>query len=255
LNNLLPFIKKELKAYFYSPIAYIVAGVFLGLVGYFFYSSMQGFSMQAVQFSASTSEITGFNPTNVIMKGLFRSMGTVFVLLTPLITMRLIAEEKRARTMELLMTSPLSIMTIIAGKFIAALIIYSIIIMSTIYIPLTIEYFSTVSWTHVFTGYLGLLLIGMAMISVGVLCSAVTDKQVIAAVLTIGILVLFWFIGGGIGGHTENITNIMRELSLFSHFENLYSGLLDTRDIVYLLSFAVVALFLSHRVLESGRWK
>lgn len=255
MKNLLPFIKKELRAYFYSPIAYIVAGVFLGLVGYFFYASIQGFSMQAVQFSGSTEDVSGFNPTNVVMKGLFRSMGTVFVLLTPLITMRLIAEEKRARTMELLMTSPLSITTIIAGKYLAALLIYTMIILSTLYIPLTIEYFSTVSWAHVLTGYLGLLLIGMAMISVGVFCSAVTDKQVIAAVLTIGILVLFWFIGGGIGGHTESITRIMREFSLFGHFENLYSGLLDTRDIIYLLSFTLVALFLTHRVLESGRWK
>lgn len=255
MRNLLPFIKKELRAYFYSPIAYIVAGVFLGLVGYFFASSVQGFSMQAIQLSGSGREISGFNPTNVIMKGLFRSMGTVFILLTPLITMRLIAEEKRAKTMELLMTSPLSITTILAGKYVAALLIYAIIILSTLYIPLTIEYFSTVSWGQIVSGYLGLVLLGMAMISVGLLCSSVTDKQVVAAVLTIGILVLFWFVGGVIGGHREDVTKVMREFSLFSHFENLYNGLLDMRDVVYLLSFTVVVLFLSHRVLESNRWK
>jgi ABC-2 type transport system permease protein len=255
LNNLFPFIKKELRAYFYSPIAYIVAGVFLGLIGYFFFSSLRGFSAQAIQFAGSAEEISGFNPTNHIMKGLFRSMGTIFILLTPLITMRLIAEEKKSRTMELLMTSPLSITTIIAGKYIAALIIYVLIILSTFYIPLTIEFFSDVSWGHVLTAYLGLILTGMAMISIGVLCSSVTDKQVIASVLTIGILVLFWFVGGVIGGHSEDISKIMRELSLFSHFENLYSGLLDTRDILYLLSFTMVALFLSHRSLESSRWK
>ncbi len=251
----MPFIKKELRAYFYSPIAYIVAGVFLGLIGYFFASSLLSFSMQAIQLSGSGREISGFNPTNVIMKGLFRSMGTIFILLTPLITMRLIAEEKRARTMELLMTSPLSVTTILAGKYVAALLIYALIILSTLYIPVTIEYFSTVSWGQIVSGYLGLILLGMAMSSIGLLCSSVTDKQVVAAVLTIGILALFWFVGGVIGGHREDISKIMRELSLFSHFENLYSGLLDTRDIAYLLSFTVVALFLSHRVLESNRWK
>ena len=255
MRHLVPFIKKELRAYFYSPIAYIVAGVFLGLIGYFFYSSVQGFSMQAIQLAGSGQETSGFNPTNIIMKGLFRSMGTVFILLTPLITMRLIAEEKRSRTMELLMTSPLSITTIVAGKYIAALIIYVIIILSTLYVPVVIEYYSTVSWPHVFAAYCGLILTGMAMISIGVFCSSVTDKQVIASVLTIGILVLFWFVGGVIGGHTENISNIMRDLSLFSHFENFYSGLFDTRDVVYLLSFTTTALFLSHRSLESGRWK
>lgn len=211
--------------------------------------------MQAIQLSGSGREISGFNPTNVIMKGLFRSMGTIFILLTPLITMRLIAEEKRARTMELLMTSPLSVTTILAGKYVAALLIYTIIILSTLFIPVTIEYFSTVSWAQIVSGYVGLILLGMAMISIGLLCSSVTDKQVVAAVLTIGILALFWFVGGVIGGHREDISKIMRELSLFSHFENLYSGLLDMRDIVYLLSFTVVALFLSHRVLESNRWK
>ncbi len=255
MRNLLPFIKKELRAYFYSPIAYIVAGVFLGLIGYFFASSVQGFSAQAIQLSGSGEKVTGFNPTNFVMKGLFRSMGTVFILLTPLITMRLIAEEKRARTMELLMTSPLGITTILAGKYIAALMIYVLIILSTLYIPFTLEYFSTVSWGHIFSAYIGLILLGMAMISVGLFCSSVTDKQVIAAVLTIGILVLFWFVGGVIGGHTENVSRIMREFSLFGHFENMYNGLLDMRDVVYLLTFTVVVLFLSHRVLESGRWK
>ena len=255
MRNLLPFIRKELRAYFYSPIAYIVAGVFLGLIGYFFFSSLQGFSMQAIQLSGSGKELSGFNPTNVIMKGLFRSMGTVFILLTPLITMRLIAEERRNRTMELLMTSPLSITTIIMGKYLAAVIIYVMIILSTLYIPLTIEYFSTVSWWHILSAYVGLILLGMAMIAIGVFCSAVTDKQVIAAVLTIGILVLFWFVGGVIGGHSEDISKVMKELSLFSHYENLYNGLFDTRDVMYLISVSVVALFLAHRVLESGRWK
>lgn len=255
MRNLLPFIKKELKAYFYSPIAYIVAGVFLALIGYFFFSSVQQFSIEAIQISGSGREVLGFNPTNIVLKGLFRSMGTIFILLTPLITMRLIAEEKRSRTMELLMTSPLSITTIIAGKYIAALIIYVIIILSTLYIPLTVEYFSTVSWWHVLSAYIGLILIGMAMISIGIFCSSVTDKQVIAAVLTIGILVLFWFVAGVIGGHTREISRIMRELSLFGHFENLYNGLLDTRDIVYLISFTAVVLFFSHRILDSSRWK
>jgi ABC-2 type transport system permease protein len=255
LRNLLPFIRKELRAYFYSPIAYIVAGVFLALVGYFFFSSIQAFSMQAVRISGSGEDVVGFNPTNIILMGLFRSMGTIFILLTPLITMRLVAEEKRTGTMELLMTSPLSIMTILAGKYLAALIIYVAIILSTLYIPLTIEYFSTVSWWHVFSAYAGLILTGMAMISIGVFCSSVTDKQVIASVLTIGILVMFWFVGGVIGGYTEDISKVMREISLFGHFTNLCSGLFDTRDVIYLLSFTTVALFLSHRMLESGRWK
>lgn len=255
MKNLAPFIRKELRSYFYSPVAYIVAGVFLGLTGYFFYSSVLLFNTQALQLAGSGKDIPGFNPTNIVIKGMFRSMGTVFVLLTPLLTMRLIAEERRARTMELLMTSPLSVTTILAGKYLAALIVYHLIILGALYVPFTIEFYSSASWGHVLTGYAGLSLLGAAMIAVGVFCSAITDKQVIAAVLTIGILVFFWFIGGGIGGYTENMTSLLRQFSLFSHFENLYNGLLDLRDVVYLLSVAAVFLFLAHRVLESGRWR
>lgn len=253
MKQLGPFLRKELRAYFYSPIAYITAGVFLGLVGYFFFSSVQLFSMRSL--SVSGRDVSGFNPTNVVVKGLFRSMGTVFILLTPLITMRLIAEEKRARTMELLLTSPLSVGTILAGKYLAALLVYGLMLLPTLYVPLTLEYYSSVSWGQIVSGYAGLLLLGAAMLSIGVFCSSVTDKQVIAAALSIGILVLFWFIGGGIGGHTENLSRIMRELSLFSHFENLYNGLFDLRDIAYLLSVGALFLFLSHRVLESDRWR
>ncbi len=255
MKNLSTFIAKEMRAYFYSPIAYIIAGVFLGLVGYFFYSSLQLFSIQSVQLSGSAKEVAGFNPTNVIMKGIFRSMGTVFILLTPLLTMRLIADERRMRTMELLMTSPLTLTTILAGKFLAALAIYHIMIGSTLYVPLALDFFSTVSWAHVTTGYLGLSLLGAAMLAVGLFCSALTDKQIIAAVLNIGILVFFWFIGGGIGGYTENMTSLLKELSLFSHFERLYNGLLDSRDLVYLLSVTAAFLFLAHRVLDSDRWR
>ncbi len=254
MNQLAPFLKKELRSYFYSPIAYIVGGVFLGLMGYFFYASTQAFSLQSLRITAPDAVPGGFTPTNVILKGLFRSMGTVFILLTPLITMRLIAEERRTRTMELLMTSPLSLTVILAGKFLAAFLVYAIIILSTLYIPVTLAYFSTVSWGQILAAYLGLLLLGMAMIAAGVLCSAVTDKQVIAAVLTIGVLVLFWFVGGVLGGPTEAISKIMRELSIFGPFESLYRGLIDLRDIVYLLSFTALALFFAHRVLESGRW-
>lgn len=255
MKHLGPFLRKELHAYIHSPIAYIVGGVFLALIGYFFYSSLQGFGIQSLKAAGSGKDIAGFNPTNVILTGLFRSMGTIFILLTPLITMRLVAEEKRARTIELLMTSPLSVTTIIIGKYLAAVTVYAAIILSTLYVPLTIEYFSSVNWGHVVSAYAGLLLLGMGMVAVGLLCSSVTDKQVIAAVLSIGSLAFLWFVGGVIGGYSERITLVMREFSLFSHFENLYNGLFDSRDVIYLLSFSIVFLFLAHRVMESGRWR
>jgi len=255
MKQFLPLFRKELRTYFTSPIFYIVSAVFLALTGYFFINAIVNYSRMGIQLSGSGSAVKNFNPTTVIMKPLFNTMGTIFILLTPLITMRLFAEEKRARTMELLMTSPVSISSMVMAKYLAAWTIYSVVILSTFYMPVVINYYSSVAWLQIFTGYLGVLLLGAAMIAVGVFCSSLTDKQIIAAVLTIGILVIFWFIGGVIGSVSERITSLMRALSLFAHFDALTDGLLDLRDIIYLLSFTTVSLFITHRIIDMSRWR
>ena len=246
--------KKEIRQFIFSPIVYIVAGVFHSILGYFFYNSLISYSRKVVEMSGTGAELANFTPTTVIMFGLMKSMGTVFLLLIPMITMRLVAEEKRGRTMEMLMTSPILISSILLGKYLAALVVYSAIILSTLYMPLVLDTLTTINWPHVAMGYAGLLLMGAAMVSVGLFSSTVTKKQVVAAVLSIGILVIFWFVGGGIGAASQRATDFMREVSLYQPFSNMISGLLDLRDIVFLISFSVVMLFLSHRVMESGRW-
>lgn len=245
--------KKELRQYVFSPIAYIVAGVFHALLGYFFYNSLVAYSRSVVEMSGSGMPEGMYTPTVVILAGLFRSMGTIFILLTPLITMRLIAEERRGRTIEMLMTSPLPLYAILLGKYLAAFFVYGAIILSTIYMPLTVDMLSSVNWGQVALGYAGLLLLGAAMISVGLFASTVTDKQVVAAVLSIGILVIFWFVGGGIGAASQRVADFMRGISLYTPFSDMLSGLLDLRGVLFLVSYAVVMLFLSHRVLESSR--
>jgi ABC-2 type transport system permease protein len=246
--------RKELRQFIYSPVAYIVAGVFHAILGYFFYNALISYARRVVEMSGTGIPDTTFTPTTVVLHGLFNSMGTVFLLLTPLITMRLVAEEKRARTIEMLMTSPLSLYSILIGKYVAALFVYSVIILTTLYMPFVVDILSTVNWSHVLVAYLGLFLIGAAMISVGLFASTVTEKQVVAAVLSIGILVIFWFVGGGIGSASQQATDFMREISLYMPFYHMISGLLDLRDIFFLISYSVVMLFLSHRVMEAGRW-
>jgi len=250
-----PLFKKEFKTYFTSPIFYIVAVVFLAIAGYFFVNALILYSNNVIQLSGSGKSLAGMNPTSKVMKQLFNTMGTLFILLVPLMTMRLVADEWRTKTMELLMTSPVSLSSIILAKYAASVIVYSIIILSTAYMPIVINYYSSVFWAQIISGYVGVILLGAAMLSIGLLCSTVTDKQIIAAVLTIGILVMFWFIGGVLGSASVEVTRILRVLSLYAHFSALTDGLLDLRDIVYLLSFASISLFVSHRVLDSARWK
>lgn len=245
---------KELRQFVFSPIAYIVAGVFHGIIGYFFYNSLIRYSGMVMEMSGQGIPQVPFTPTTVILQGLWRSMGTLFVLLTPLITMRLMAEEKRGRTLELLLTSPLSLMDILLGKYLAAFLVYAVIILSTLYMPIVVDVFSQVTWGQVATGYAGLLLIGGSMISVGIFASTVTEKQVVAAVLSIGMLVMLWFVGGGIGAASQRVTTILQDFSIYVPFANMIRGIMDLRDVGILISYSAVMLFLSHRVLESGRW-
>jgi ABC-2 type transport system permease protein len=251
----LPLFKKEFRMYFTSPIFYIVAVVFLALTGYFFVNSVVKYSSMGIQLSGAGRDPGGLNPTAMIMKNMFNTMGTIFILLVPLMTMRLVAEEWRTRTMELLMTSPVSLSSIILAKYLASVAVYTIIVLATAYMPFVINYYSTVFWAQVLSGYLGVLFLGAAMLAVGLFCSTLTDKQIISAVLTIGILVIFWFIGGVLGHASEEVSRIMRGLSIFSHFNSMTDGLMDLRDMAYFLGFSAVALFLGHRVLDTGRWK
>ncbi|GAM10207.1 ABC-2 family transporter protein [Geobacter sp. OR-1] len=252
--TLMHIINKEIRHYIYSPIAYILAGVFHAIIGYFFYNAMVGYSRRVVEMSGSGTPTESFTPMTVIFQGLCNSMGTIFVLLAPLLTMRLIADEKRSRTMEFLATSPTPLASFLAGKFLAAWLVYLVMICSSLYIPITLDLLSRVNWSHVAAAYLGLALVGGAMISVGLFTSTLTDKQVVAAVLSIGILVICWFVGGGIGAASQRASDMLRELSLYTPFSNMIAGLIDLRDIVFLVTFILIMLFMSHRVLESDRW-
>lgn len=255
MNNVYSVFRKEMMQFIYSPIAYIVAGVFHAILGFFFYNSMLNYSRRILEMgSPEQAALQLYTPTVVILQGMFNSMGTVFLLLTPLITMRLVAEEKRGRTMEMLYTSPLSLGSILMGKFLAALTVYVAIISMTLYMPIVVDMFSSVNWAQVCVAYLGLLLMGAAMISVGLFSSTVTEKQVVAAVLSIGILVIFWFVGGGIGAASQRMSTFMRDVSLYAPFSNMITGLLDMRDVVFFLGFCAVMLFMAHRVMESDRW-
>jgi ABC-2 type transport system permease protein len=244
---------KELRHYLFSPIAYILAGVFHAIIGFFFYNSIIAYSRRVIEMAGAVAPMESLTPMT-IFQGLCTSMGTIFILLAPMITMRLVAEEKRSRTIEFLMTSPTPLSSLLAGKFLAAWAVYIVMIFSTLYIPISLQILSHLNWGHVAVAYLGLVLVGGAMISVGLFTSTLTDKQVVAAILSIGILVIFWFVGGGIGAASQRATDLLRDISLYSPFTNMVNGLLDMRDSVYLVTFIVLMLFFSHRVLESERW-
>jgi ABC-2 type transport system permease protein len=173
----------------------------------------------------------------------------------PFMTMRLFAEERRSGSIELLLTYPLRDGAILLGKYLAALALYGLMLVATLVYPLIVAYFAPLDWGPILTGYLGLLLLGGAFLAVGILASSLTENQIVAAIVSFGILLIFWVLGwraeslGGAWG------SILSHLSLLDHFDSFARGVLDTKDVVYYLNLTAVALFLALRSLEARRWK
>jgi ABC-2 type transport system permease protein len=247
--------KKEMRLYFTSPVAYVIIGIFLLLAGYFFYSIFAFFTMASMQAAMNPQFARELNVTDSVMRPLFSNLSVILLLLMPLVTMRLFAEERRSGTLELLLTFPIRDGAVLLGKYLSALSVYAIMLALTLAYPLMLFYFARVEWGPILTGYLGLLLMGAAFIAVGVFASSLTENQIVAAMGAFAVRLLFWVVGwssdfvGGAWGR------VLSHLSLIEHFDSFGKGVLDTKDIIYYVNFVIVALFLTLRSLEARRWK
>jgi len=243
MRNLFAIAKREVQSYLVSPIAYLVVAAFLLLASLYFWLTL-GWMVEYRDV-----------PT---MRYTIEFMIIVFVFAAPFLTMRLLAQERRMGTLELVLTSPVKEWELVMGKFCAGLLLYVMMILPTLLYPLTLEVFGNPDWGPVWSGYLGLLLFGAVLLSVGLLASALTQSQIIAAVLGLaGNLILWFFIGAPAygSGVSPRVARVLRMLDLRQHLQSFVSGALDTRDVVYCLSVVVFFLFITTRVLEARRWR
>jgi ABC-2 type transport system permease protein len=249
-----PIFKKELLLYFTSPVAYVVFTIFLLIVGYFFYSIFAFFSMASMQAAMNPAFARDLNVTDGVMRPLFSNISVILLLLMPIITMRLFAEERKSGTIELLLTYPVRDGAVLIAKYLAAFALYGAMLALTLLYPAIVLYFARLEWGPILTGYLGLVLMGGAFLAVGLLCSSLTENQIVAAISTFGVLLIFWVINwsadfaGGAAGR------ILSHLSIVEHLESFTKGVIDTRDVVYYVNFVILALFLTLRSLEARRW-
>jgi len=249
-------IAKELRGYFVSPIVYVVGAVFLlifGLLSYLYIVFAGAQAMQLMQMQGGMAQI---NLNDLVFRNLFASMRFILLIILPILTMRLFAEERKLRTFEFLMTSPIGINEIVAGKFVSVLLIYLSLLGLTGLVPAVLMLFSDFDWNPILTGYLGMALLGALFLSVGVFASALTENQIVAAFVSFGILLTVWLISG-LGTLLGDTTagHIISYVSFMEHYDHLVRGLIDTSDLVYFGSSLILMLFLSHRVVESARWK
>ena len=251
----LPVFRKEMRLYFGSPVAYVVFTFFLLISGWFFsqiflyYSDVSMRSFMQPQFGQN------LNITENVMRPLFTNMSVVLLFFIPMLTMRLFAEEKRAGTMELLLTYPVRDGEILAGKFLAAAGLYVVLLALTFLYPGLVAYFTRVEWGPILTGYLGLILVGATFLAVGLLISSLTENQIVAGFGTFGVLLAFWVIGWGAEFAGGNVRTVLQYLSVTEHMDGFSRGLVDTKDLVYYVSAIALALFLTLRSLESKRWR
>ncbi len=259
MRNVIAIFSKEMRSYFYSPIAYVVIGVFLVISGVFFYLILQNFLNYSLQATAQAQYYRTLPPViNVnalVVRPLFQNLSVFALFVLPIITMRLYSEEKKQKTIELLMTSPITIFQTIMGKFIAALALFIIMIAPSLIYCGILDIYGSPEWGPVWTAFFGLILFGATFISLGLLMSSFTENQIIAAVSTFGLFLILWVIGW-FAGRTEGILNsVLSYLSLMDHFDDFSKGLIDSRHIVFYLSLISLGLYLTYRTVESMRWR
>jgi len=253
MRNIAAIAQRELRSYFASPIAYVLIGFFALLFGYFFYALLSFFERQSMQMGMAGGQTMNVNQ---MLEGPLLMNATVILLFVfPLITMRTYSEEKRSGTIELLLTSPLTDLQIILGKFIGAMLLYAAMLGVTLIHMAMLFAYGTPEWKPIATGYLGLLMMGGCFISVGLLISSLTKNQIVAAMVTFAVFLMLWvinWIGSFVGPTTQAV---LQHLSITEHFDDFAKGIVDTKHLVYYASFMAFGLFLTMKSVDSERWR
>lgn len=258
MKNALTIAAREIRSYFVSPVAYVVLTGFLLLAGWFFFNLLTRFSYLVQVYSGMQrggGELERLNLNEFVIAPLLHNLSFVLVILIPVITMRTFAEEKRLGTFELLLTSPLRVGEIVAGKFLGALAFVTLMLGLTGIYPILLVAYGDPEAGIMLSGYLGLFLTAASFLSIGLLTSSFTENQIIAAVSCLVTLLLLYVINWPADTSTPMLGAVLHYLSVTEHFSEFVKGIVDTRAVVYFLSLTAAALFLTHRSVESLRWR
>jgi ABC-2 type transport system permease protein len=257
LRNIGHIVRKEWLHYFASPIAYVALTFWAILIGLLFFLSLADFLSR----SSAMAMRGGYMQPSIndwLITGMLQYMAFIGLFVTPMITMRLLAEEKRQGTMELLATSPITDMQVILGKFFGALSLYALMIATGLVNLAWLWKYAAPGagpdWRPLVTGTLALLLLGACFVTVGLLASALTRNQIIAGVVAFAVLLVFWVLQA-VAGMAGGLGDVVAYLGLIGHLRDMMRGVVDLKDVVYYLSFIFFGLFLAQQAMESHRWR
>jgi ABC-2 type transport system permease protein len=236
MNPALVISKREIRTYFNSPVAYIVVTVFTAITGYLFFTQL-------------------FIEKQADMRSFFGVMPLLFMFMIPAITMRLLAEEKGSGTLELLITMPVRDWEVVLGKFLAALALLCAALGLTLVFAITVATLGPIDRGPTLGGYFGLVLMGGAYVSIGLMASSLTRNQIVAFIVSFAICFALYLFGRLTQFVPEALQPIISFLSIDGHFENISRGVIDSRDVIYYLSVMGVCLLIATTALESRKWK
>lgn len=248
MHNLGTLTKREFQSYYYSPIAYVVITIFLLIQGYTFWILMN-------LLNNSRGTVT----TDAVMEYFLGGGENLFfwlclLLIIPLITMRLLADEMKSGTIELLMTAPVTDTEVVLSKFFGAFCFYFVLWIPTLSFVVIVDYYINPGFGPIYSGYLGTILVGGVLISIGLFASSLTQNQIIAAIFSFFIILIFFSIGFlNTFVPVQNIRNFISYISILEHYADFIKGIIDTRHIIYYISLIVIMLFLTVKTLESRK--
>jgi ABC-2 type transport system permease protein len=257
IRNIRAIASKEIRGYFVSPMAWTMMGLFALIFGYFYLLYVNSFVEESMR-SMGGGQFGGPQPVNVnmrLIRPLLSNASVIVLFLLPMITMRTYSEEKRSGTIELLLTSPLKDFEIVIGKFLGAIGLYGALIgVTMLYVGILFAY-GDPEPLPVLSGYIGLFLLGGCFISMGLFISSTTKNQMVAGTATFVFSLLFWIIGWASDMAGGWFGSVLGYLSITQHFDDFGKGIIDTKHLVFYLSFITFWLFLTIKSVDSERWR
>ena len=255
MTRTLAIARRELEAYFATAIGWLVLCGFVFLTGLIFALILTDLSLQAADAAMNPYGGGSVSVNEHLLPGFFGTTSVILLLISPAISMRLFSEDLKQRSMELLLSSPLSSVEIVLGKYLGAVGFLAVMLVSTLHYIVLLAWLSTPDWTLVLANYAATFLMASAFLAVGMLTSAFTRSQLIALVISFGFLLVLWFLSGIGALATGPVGEVLGYLSVLSHSEDLGRGLLHLKDIAYYLTFIGFFLFATHQRVEAMRWE
>src|ERR1700749_2936186 len=254
MRNTWTICAKELRSYFVSPIAYLLLTMFALIFGFFFWNALGYFVIEGMEMQLR-GQTFPMNINEQIIRPLLSNVSVVGLFFIPMITMRLFAEEKRSGTIELLATSPVRDMEVIVGKWLAAMILYSCLLLFTALNFAFLFRFGNPDWKPLAVGYLGLLLQAGTLLALGTFISTLTKNQIIAGAATFGVCLLLWVLGWVAGYENAVWAQVLAYMSIITPVESFAKGVLDLKDAIFYVTVIFLGLFFRARSMESLRWR